>query len=63
MRRRTIEEVEQERHEWGTKIFTCGSSDSSLNCDAYEFLVQSPRDMDETIRTWNDDADGNAIVE
>ena len=62
MRRRTIEEVERERHEWGTKFLTSGNSDSNLDCGAYGFLLQS-QDIDQTIRLWNDDANGDAIVE
>lgn len=66
VRRRTIEDIEQERHEWGTRNFSSGNSDSGLDCDAYSFLSPSPQDMDQTIRPWDDaevDADGDAIVE
>lgn len=68
VRRRTLQEVEDEKREWEARRQRSGSTDPEDEgedaCD--RFLSQSPQDIDQTIRPWDDeevDGDGDVYVD
>jgi hypothetical protein len=63
-----MQEVEDEKREWEARRLRSGcSSDPEEDEDdtGDQFETQSPQDMDQTIRPWDDelDADGDVYVD
>jgi regulatory subunit for Cdc7p protein kinase len=70
IRRRTVQEVEDEKRAWEERRqrSESGNSDSGEDdADADRFLSQSPQDMDQTVRPWDDgkviDTDGDVFAD
>jgi hypothetical protein len=60
--------VEDEKRQWeDSRHRSSGNSNSDSDddddIDPDRFLSQSPQDMNQTIRPWEDDADGDVVVD